>query len=88
MREPDHTRRVVITGLGIVSPIGNTVGDVGAAVQQLVEANGFSVVRDFVGHGIGTEMHEAPQVTNYRTAHRGRRGGPTAHRVCGRAADL
>jgi len=47
--------------------IGNTVGDLGAAVQQLVEANGFSVVREFVGHGIGTRMHEDPQVPNYGT---------------------
>lgn len=45
--------------------VGNTVGDVGAAVQELVEANGFSVVREFVGHGIGTHMHEEPQVPNY-----------------------
>ncbi len=45
--------------------IGNTVGDVGAAVQKLVEANGFSVVREFVGHGIGTKLHEDPQVPNY-----------------------
>ncbi len=47
--------------------VGNTVGDVGAAVQQLVEANGFSVVREFVGHGIGTKLHEDPQVPNYGT---------------------
>jgi methionyl aminopeptidase len=45
--------------------IGNAVGDVGAAVQELVEANGFSVVREFVGHGIGTRLHEEPQVPNY-----------------------
>jgi len=45
--------------------IGNTVGDVGAAVQDIVEANGFSVVREFVGHGIGTKLHEDPQVPNY-----------------------
>src|SRR6266699_6192998 len=38
--------------------IGNAIGDVGAAVQQYVEANGFSVVREFVGHGIGTRLHE------------------------------
>src|SRR5437588_12365141 len=37
--------------------IGSTVGDVGAAVQEMVEANGFSVVREFVGHGIGTRLH-------------------------------
>ena len=45
--------------------IGNTVGDVGAAVQEYVEANGFSVVREFVGHGIGTKLHEEPQVPNF-----------------------
>ncbi|HMK30320.1 MAG TPA: type I methionyl aminopeptidase [Terriglobales bacterium] len=48
-----------------VTLIGNTVGDVGAAVQEHVEANGFSVVRDFVGHGIGTRLHEDPQVPNF-----------------------
>src|SRR5579864_7911055 len=42
--------------------LGKTVGDVGAAVQEYVEANGFSVVREFVGHGIGTRLHEEPQV--------------------------
>ena len=45
--------------------IGNAIGDVGAAVQELVEANGFSVVREFVGHGIGTKLHEEPQVPNF-----------------------
>src|SRR5579863_5484210 len=45
--------------------IGNTVGDVGAAVQECVEASGFSVVREFVGHGIGTKLHEEPQVPNF-----------------------
>jgi methionyl aminopeptidase len=45
--------------------IGNSVGDVGAAVQEHVEAAGFSVVREFVGHGIGTHLHEEPQVPNY-----------------------
>jgi len=49
--------------------IGNAIGDVGAAVQEYVEANGFSVVREFVGHGIGTKLHEEPQVPNF-----GRRG--------------
>jgi methionyl aminopeptidase len=47
--------------------IGNTVGDIGAAVQEVVEEHGFSVVRDFVGHGIGTRLHEDPQVPNYGT---------------------
>jgi len=45
--------------------IGNAVGDVGAAVQEHVEASGFSVVREFVGHGIGTKLHEEPQVPNF-----------------------
>lgn len=53
--------------------IGNTVGDVGAAVQELVEANGFNVVREFVGHGIGTRLHEDPQVPNYGTRGHGAR---------------
>lgn len=45
--------------------VGNAVGDIGAAVQEYVEANGFSVVREFVGHGIGTKLHEEPQVPNF-----------------------
>ena len=45
--------------------IGNSIGDVGAAVQEHVEAAGFSVVREFVGHGIGTRLHEEPQVPNF-----------------------
>ena len=45
--------------------IGNRVSDIGHAVQQHVEAHGFSVVREFVGHGIGVLMHEEPQIPNY-----------------------
>jgi len=45
--------------------LGNALGDVSSAVQQHVEANGFSIVREFVGHGIGTELHEEPQVPNF-----------------------
>src|SRR5213082_2753721 len=45
--------------------IGNAVEDIGAAVQEHVEAAGFSVVREFVGHGIGTRLHEEPQIPNY-----------------------
>jgi methionyl aminopeptidase len=51
-------------GIEAIRP-GATLGDVGAAVQETVEANGFSVVREFVGHGIGTRLHEDPQVPNY-----------------------
>jgi len=45
--------------------VGKRLGDIGAAVQQCVEAAGFSVVREFVGHGIGTKLHEEPQVPNF-----------------------
>ncbi|MDU1177553.1 MAG: type I methionyl aminopeptidase [Peptoniphilus harei] len=53
--------------------IGNRLGDIGAAVQKHAEENGYSVVREFVGHGIGQEMHEDPQVLHYGTAGRGLR---------------
>jgi methionyl aminopeptidase len=60
------TRESLAQGIAAAC-VGNTVGDVGAAVQQYVESNGFSVVREFVGHGIGTKLHEDPQVPNYGT---------------------
>ncbi len=53
--------------------VGGRVSDLGHAVQRHVEAHGFSVVREFVGHGIGTAMHEEPQVPNYGPAGRGPR---------------
>jgi methionyl aminopeptidase len=53
--------------------VGNNVGDVGAAVQEYVEAAGFSVVREFVGHGIGTKLHEEPQVPNFGSKGQGAR---------------
>jgi len=62
------TRESLKRGIEAIKP-GATLGDVGAAVQEVVEAGGFSVVREFVGHGIGTRLHEDPQVPNY-----GRRG--------------
>ena len=49
----------------------NTLGDIGSAIQKYVEANGFNVVRDLVGHGIGRELHESPQVLNYGKAGQG-----------------
>jgi methionyl aminopeptidase len=52
---------------------GARVSDIGAAVQAYVEARGFSVVREFVGHGIGTKLHEEPQIPNYGQAGRGPR---------------
>jgi methionyl aminopeptidase len=57
-------------GIAAVRP-GATLGDVGAAVQGVVEGEGFSVVRDFVGHGIGVHMHEDPQVPNFGRAGQG-----------------
>ncbi len=53
--------------------VGNRIGDLSAAVQEHAESAGFSVVRDFVGHGIGTKLHEEPQVPNFGTRDRGLR---------------
>lgn len=50
---------------------GNHLHEIGAAIQRHVEANGLSVVRDLVGHGIGKEMHEAPQIPNFKQKNRG-----------------
>lgn len=50
---------------------GNRVGDIGHAVQSHVEANGFSIIRSLVGHGVGQNMHEEPQIPNYGTPGRG-----------------
>jgi len=60
----DATRASLEAGIRAMVP-GNRVGDIGHAVQSTVEPLGFSVVRDFVGHGIGRRLHEAPQVPNY-----------------------
>ncbi len=62
----------VPVGIEAVKP-GARVSDIGAAVQQHVEAHGFSVVREFVGHGIGTSLHEEPQIANYGPGGRGPR---------------
>jgi methionyl aminopeptidase len=64
------TEKSLQAGIAAVKP-GATLGDVGAAVQDVVEAEGFSVVRDFVGHGIGVHMHEDPQVPNFGERGRG-----------------
>jgi methionyl aminopeptidase len=60
----DVTLRALEAGIA-AAQLGNHVGDIGAAVQAVVEAAGFSVVRDLVGHGIGVDFHEEPQVPNY-----------------------
>jgi methionyl aminopeptidase len=64
------TRDALEAGVLAARP-GNHLGDIGAAVQSVVEAAGFSVVRDLVGHGIGTGFHEEPQVPNYGKPKRG-----------------
>ena len=48
--------------------VGNHIGDIGHAVQQVAEGAGYGVVRELVGHGIGTRFHEEPQVPNYGPA--------------------
>jgi methionyl aminopeptidase len=53
--------------------LGGRISDIGHAIQQHVEANGFSVVREFVGHGIGASLHEEPQIANYGEPGRGPR---------------
>jgi methionyl aminopeptidase len=58
------TRQALDAGIA-AARVGNHIGDIGAAVQTVVENAGFSVVRDLVGHGIGVEFHEEPQVPNY-----------------------
>jgi methionyl aminopeptidase len=64
LRLLEITERALRAGIDAAQP-GNHVGDIGAAVQRVVEAAGFSVVRTLVGHGIGVEPHEDPQVPNY-----------------------
>jgi len=51
--------------------LGNRIGDIGSAIQNCVEQAGFSVVRRYIGHGVGRELHESPDVPNYGTAGRG-----------------
>jgi methionyl aminopeptidase len=69
-------RLLSVTEAGLYDAIrqasaGNRLGDVSAAVQERVESAGFSVVRDFVGHGIGRSLHEDPQIPNYGVRGRG-----------------
>ncbi|MCL6481928.1 MAG: type I methionyl aminopeptidase [Firmicutes bacterium] len=69
------TREALDRAIAQMRP-GNRLSDVGAAVQQTVEPLGFSVVREFVGHGIGTQMHEEPQLPNYGPPGKGPRLEP------------
>ena len=68
----DVTKKSLYLGIE-QAQVGNRLGDIGNAIQTYVERNGFSVVRDFVGHGIGKDMHEDPQVPHYGTPGRGQR---------------
>jgi methionyl aminopeptidase len=60
----ETTRRSLYAGIDAVH-VGARLGDIGHAVQQVAEAQGMSVVRDYVGHGVGKELHEDPEVPNY-----------------------
>ena len=66
----DATRESLYEGIQMATA-GNRVGDIGAAVQRYVEMRGYSVVRQFVGHGVGTNLHEDPSVPNFGTPGRG-----------------
>ena len=66
----DVTKKALYLGIE-QAVIGNRLGDIGHAIQSYVEPLGYSVVRDFIGHGIGKDMHEDPQVLHYGTPGRG-----------------
>lgn len=71
----ETTRRAMLAGIAAALP-GNHLEDVSAAIEDVALEAGYGIVRAYVGHGIGNEMHEEPQVTNYRTGRRGRRIEP------------
>lgn len=60
------TEQALYVGIAMMR-VGNRTGDISAAIQQFVEANGFHVTRQYTGHGVGRSMHEGPQVPNYGT---------------------
>ena len=66
----DATREALMEGISR-AVVGNRTGDIGNAVQRYVEARSYSVVRDFVGHGVGAKLHEDPSVPNYGIPGRG-----------------
>ena len=69
------TERAMYAGIAAAVP-GNYLSDISGAIEDVAAEHGYGVIRAFVGHGIGTEMHEEPQVTNYRTGSKGRRIEP------------
>lgn len=66
----DTTRESLFEGINAVR-VGGRIGDIGHAIQSYVETRGYSVVRQFVGHGVGTSLHEAPEIPNFGTPGRG-----------------
>ena len=68
----DVTRESFYRGIAQIHPEAR-LGDLGHAIEAYAQENGFSVVRDFVGHGVGHELHESPDVPNFGTAGRGQR---------------
>ena len=66
----ETTRKALMAGIAAVRP-GGRVSDIGAAVEAVALVHGYGVVRDFVGHGVGTALHEEPQIPNYGPAGRG-----------------
>lgn len=72
MKLIEVTRNSFFAGVDMLK-VGNRLGDVGYAIQSCVEKEGFSVVRRYIGHGVGKELHEQPDVPNYGTAGRGTR---------------
>ncbi len=71
----ETTRLAMMAGIAAARP-GNRIEDIGAAVEDVARPHGYGVIRQFVGHGIGREMHEDPQVPNYRTKRASRRIEP------------
>jgi methionyl aminopeptidase len=66
----DTTRLAMMAGIAAAVP-GARIGDISAAIEDVAKPKGYGIVRQFVGHGIGTEMHQEPQVPNYRVGPRG-----------------
>ena len=68
----DTTRAAMLAGIEAARP-GAWIDDVSSAIEAVAAARGYGIVRQYVGHGIGTSMHEEPQIPNYRTGRRGHR---------------
>lgn len=71
----DTTRLAMMAGIAAAVP-GAHLGEISAAIEDVAQPGGYGIVRQFVGHGIGTEMHQEPQVPNYRTGVRGLKLAP------------